>query len=229
MPNIIDRNSVEVNSFIDFYFDNQLNFKEIEQNEKYCINYAEDFEYKYYLLCDSDNVRLSVIRFKINVVIGKNQYFQINKSYSWERDKGHGLYLYKYSIKHIGSSILSDKLQSRPGSFNIWKKLIKDDEFDVKVININNKRILGIKSDYDEYDIWGAFEHQIESIKQIPFESVFDETTDVFVNNSELLYDESFSQINVSEDIINYIRRGHEKKSKIRNRENILLIVDNKK
>lgn len=228
MPNIIHRNSVEAHSLIDYYFLHQLPFKTLFRSEDFIYKMASDIDFIYFILTDISDSNLSTIRFKKVLVADKN-YFQVNKSYSWINGKGYGTYLYRFCINYFKSNVLSDCRQSKPGSCNIWKRLIKDDIFLIQRLDLLSGEISNIPKNYDEYDIWGSYDYEIESVKEIPFDEVFDDIfndeLDDFLPKNEYLYDEKYNDSIVPNDVINFIRKALEKKKKIRDLSSVLLIA----
>lgn len=76
-----------------------------------------------YLLTDKDGNHLSILRLEEVLICGKI-YHQINKSFSIKPQQGHGQLLYQLVFEYHNINIVSDCINSLPGSYNLWKKLI---------------------------------------------------------------------------------------------------------
>jgi hypothetical protein len=176
-----------------------------------------------YLLVDSDDNHLSVLRL-VEYFCHGSIYSQIKKSYSPVPNEGYGYILYRLVIDFHEGPIISDSYNTLPGSYNLWKKLIKNTKYQVKTLSLNSGRSYSIKNPLNELLIWGVELDYLEDIDSTEWDQVifpedfqpidlddeYDE--DFFVRY--LTENEKYSRTMVSDFVVRALRNG---KSNIKN------------
>lgn len=210
--------------FIEYKIDNpNLKLKYVQSN-------LNGEEIHIYLLTDIEENHLSVLRL-IEKSINGRTFHQISKSYSIISQKGYGEILYRYCFNIHDVNIISDNLNTLPGSFNLWRKIINKKNLNVLKYDISKNRTSQISLPLDEFLIWGINEYFLEAILETPWQAV------IFENEYENpLYDEIEEEnyfidyLSESDKIertllSDYIVEALKKKKRIKNRENTLLLI----
>jgi hypothetical protein len=182
----------------------------------------------FYLLTDNSENHLAIIR-----LVGRNIngriYHQISKSYSLIQQKGYGEVLYENCLKFHSESIISDNLNTLPGSFNLWKKIINKNSIDVYRFDTFNKRQSKIRLPIDDFLIWGVDESFLEAIQSTPWDSVtFNEFSEEIDDDSDnAVFVDYLTESDVIERTIlsDFIVKALQNKRKIKNRSAILLLI----
>ncbi len=136
-------------------------------------------------------------------------------------------------FEHHTDEILSDSKNTLPGSFNLWLKILKrKKKYVVSLFNTQNGRITKIVKPINELDIWGVPKDFLEIIKATPWEATIFEDE---YNEIDDEYDESYYVNYLTEHekyersyLTDYIVKLLKKKSEIKDRGHILLLVSNK-
>lgn len=159
----------------------------IELEEDLSILIATNEEYTFLKLEEKENNMLCVLRLKLISIQAQN-YYSVDKSHSIEKGKGYAVPLYEYSFCYLDSPIVSDKIQTMPGSSKLWKKFQKkqhESEYEINVFNTEtNNQGRYLTRNYNDYDIWGWSKENIQIFREAPdfvenltdFEN-YDETT----------------------------------------------------
>lgn len=157
----------------------------IKLEEDLSVYKAINKDYIFLKLEGNDNKCLCVLRLKLKNVNGVN-YYSVDKSHSFEKGKGYAVPLYEYAFCYFDLPIISDEIQTMPGSSKLWKKLQKkqdESEYEIYVFNTQtNHHGLYLTRNYNVYDIWGWPKENVEIFKEAPD---FIETMTEFANFNE--------------------------------------------
>lgn len=182
----------------------------------------------FYLLTDNDDKHLAVIRL-VETIISGRVYHKISKSFAIIQRKGYGEVLYENCIKKHQTAILSDSLNTLPGSFNLWKKLIQRNTISVFRFDINNNRRSKIKLPLDEFLIWGVDYSFLEAIKSTPWSAVnfTDDSLEIDDDSDEAEFVNYLTENDVIQRTIlsDFIVKALQSKRRVKNRDGILLLV----
>lgn len=237
MPNLIleidltqfyDSDLERYYDFEECFIDDDLGFrllkaKAIIQNEDSLL----------YLLVDKEGLHLSVLRL-VKVTIKDITYFQIKKSYSPIPKMGYGYVLYKFVFQYHRAHIISDSYNTLPGSYNIWMKIIQNESYNCKILNLETGKQDLINKPIDELKIWGVETDYLDEIEQTNWEPVLFE--DEFNSEGEDDdYDEGFyvnylsehdkyERNMVSDFVVRALKKGV---NKIKDRKNTVLLILN--
>lgn len=208
------------NTLVSGYLDvESLNIREFDTVEEYDLIIIPDNvvlkkclkgEFLIYALTDiNENYFLAILRLK-KIIINEVEYYQINKSKAFIQRKGYATILYEYAFCYSSLPIISDKIQTKPGSSELWKTFQKKQEtkpYEILVLNTNvNTERLFTARDYSDYDIWGWDEDFLALSKEIP----------------DLLFT-AYEDNNLSKELYDYILEGI-RLNKIKNKKHIYLI-----
>ena len=240
MPNLISPGEIDTATLLDDYFHNHLNFNVVEDtakidiNENLIIHKAVDNSFMYFKLTKITNELLSVIRLE-KVTIYNNVYYKVNKSHSTIQQKGYGTNLYEYCLCYLELPLVSDKIQTKAGSSNLWFNLIKSKNIYFKIykLDLEDKKLRKLNSRTSKYSIWGIEENALKKFKKgsnyeyfEDFENDFNDYTNLFefdypeYNSTE----EKFINPQLEKFIKNGLRNKKNHKEKIKNRKTILLV-----
>lgn len=190
----------------------------------------KETEMHLYLLTNSQEENLAILRL-ISVDLHGNIYYQICKSYSIIVQKGYGETLYNLCINIHNGSLLSDSINTLPGSYNLWKKILKKNPYAIRY-DIKNNRKFPIDLD-DEFLIWGVPDSFLEVIYQTQWEAVIfeNEYDDLDYGESEETYENTFVDYLSENDkmertlLSDYIVEALKKKKQIKDRSNVLILI----
>ncbi|MCO6164498.1 hypothetical protein [Flavobacterium sp. NRK F7] len=201
-----------------------LHFEGSEKNGK---------EMHLYLLTDKEDNDLAILKLS-TVTYGNKSYYQINKSFSLIPQKGYGLTIYNFCFQFHNGDILSDHINTLPGSFNLWKKLLKNEKISAKRLDTKNNKKLNLNIN-KEFLIWGISEDYLEAINETPWQAVIFEKE---YENTEYIGDESEDDFFVDYLSMNdkiertilsdYIVKALKNNKKIKDRHNILILIEKK-
>lgn len=232
MPNLIP--NVDFSEYFDhnifsYYKFTDCNIQNVDYKLKHSSTIENGINVNYYLLTTTTNDLLAVLRLTELNIHGKI-YHKINKSYSVRPQNGHGEILYRFSFNIHPISIISDGINTLPGSFNLWKKIINKSNIDIFKFDLKNNRKHQIHQPLDEFLIWGVDDYFLETIKSTPWEAV------IFENEFESLDDneeDNFSVDYLSDNdriertiLSDYIVKALKNKNKITNRSHIVLLIE---
>lgn len=238
MPNLFF--SFDPSNFYDSNIERLYNFEDcnIHSTDNYKLLKAEAVIDKensiLFLLVNEDGKHLSILRL-VETLIFDSRYFQIKKSYSPVRGNGYGYHLYILVIEHVSTSIISDSFNTLPGSYNVWQKLLLNNNYDVRVLNTQTGKIAKIKQPLDDLTIWGVVPDYLEEIENTQWDAVIFEDEFIPVNEDDF-YDEEYhvnyltendkyDRTMVSDWVVRALKQG---KSKIKDRKNIVLVITKK-
>ena len=252
MPNLYSPDDMNPGYLLnsEFY---QLQFQKVQKTDLINLNYnlsiseSKKDKLLFLKLENNKNELLSVFRL-IEVTVNNIDYYKIDKSHSLVKRNGYGTILYEYSFCHLDLPIISDFNQTKSGSSDVWKKFKdsqKQSNYKIEILNKTTGHI-GIydSKNYNDYDIWGMNEQFIDTYRNFP-DFIFDEshngTNNYFEQNlyfedsdEQLEYYENQAQIKLptlSDSLRIYINNSVDKKTKktkLSNREHILLIGSKK-
>lgn len=235
MPNLVS--SVDVSEYYTPDINLYYQFDECEiDNPDYKLKYVQSKlngeQIHIYLLTDKNENHLSVLRL-VEKDIKDKVYHQINKSYSIIPQKGYGEILYHYCFQIHNVSIISDNLNTLPGSFNLWRKIIKKQNPNVYKIDIKNNRSSKLNLPLNEFLIWGVNDDFLEAIMETPWQAVIfeNEYEDPAYDNDDFEDDNHFVDYLSENDKIertmlsDYIVEALKNKKRIKNRVNTLLLI----
>ncbi|MFL0163256.1 hypothetical protein [Aquirufa salirivi] len=155
MPNLISRNDFEPETFIDYYFKNNLNFSYQFPINNLKIFKAIDDDYTYLKLTDEKNELLSAIRLKATTFF-KTEFYCISKSKSIFEGKGYATILYEYCFNNLDLPIISDKYQTKKGSSDLWLKLInKNRSYRIYLYYTKTNKYVELSKGFNQYMVWG--------------------------------------------------------------------------
>lgn len=210
----------------------------IELDEDSSILIATNEKYTFLRLEGKENKMLCVLRLKLKSIQGQN-YYSVDKSHSVVKGKGYAVPLYEYAFCYLDSPIISDEIQTMPGSSKLWKKFQKKQEkseYEIYVFNIKtNNQGQYLTRNYNDYDIWGWSKENIQIFRNAPdfvenltdFEN-FDETTFTEFDGFEL-EDEIQDSLEINFKYTSTLHPDLEKflvsgKKRLKDREHILLL-----
>ncbi len=207
-PHSLSRGYLDINSLPIHNFTIIEDANLIEKPESLVIKEYKEPSSIYYILTDLVNdYILSIMRLK-KINLNNELYYKIDKSKSFIERQGYATVLYEYAFCHCNLPIISDKIQTKPGSSDLWKKFQKKQEqsnYEILVLNVEtNHKGLFTTRDYSDYRVWGW---------DMDFIALIEDTPD-------LLYD-ALDQKDISKELFLFINNNP---NRIRNRENILLI-----
>lgn len=243
MPNLISPNEIDVDTFIDNYLLNILVFTNVSDTslieiENDCqIKEAKDNNFKYIKLTKNDTENLSIIRLE-NYTFNYREYYLINKSYSFVQQKGYGTTLYEYCFCHLDLPIISDKVQTKAGSSNLWRKLLRkqNKNYEIFILNEVKKTEKRLSTSLSDYATWGVEEEIIEIFKDTAEISNDLLETNVYNGIDDDLYDPytNIGENFLHEQLEKFIKDGLERKinkkrvkQRIKNRGYLRLIGKN--
>lgn len=236
MPNLVSPNDIDIYSFLDDYFYFHLLFsivaetKLIEIEAGFQILEARDNDYLYIKLMDNKGQNLSVLRLQEKNYDGNN-YYLINKSYSFVQQKGYGSTLYEYCFCYLELPVISDKTQTKAGSSNLWNRLHRKvkKNYEILIYNERNGKYKRLNSKVTDYSVWGVAIEFIEIYKETKYYS-FDSSG---IEDDYDFYDPNtiFGTEYIHKQLEEYIKKGlatrRNKKSikqKINDRSHLRLI-----
>lgn len=232
MPNLLS--TIDAS---EYYFDDIekiYNFQICQTNNqhyilKYALGILNNEPIHLYLLTDLNDKHLSLLRLT-EITINNKLYHQINKSYSLVPKNGYGQILYRLSFEINNVPIISDSLNTLPGSFNLWKKLIVNKIVIAYSFNINTFRKSKINLPLKEFNYWGVNNEFLEAIKETPWQAVIFENEMDFEDEYDDYDDFSIDYLSDNDRIertilSDYIVEALKNKKKIKDRNNILLLI----
>ena len=182
----------------------------------------------FYLLTDNSEKHLAILRLAERNINGRI-YHQISKSYSLIQQKGYGEVLYENCLKFHDKNIISDNLNTLPGSFNLWKKIINRNSIDVYRFDTINKRQSKIRLPIDDFLIWGVDNSFLEAIQSTPWDTVtFNESSEEIEDDSDnAAFVDYLTESDVIERTIlsDFIVKALQNKKRIKNRSPVLLLI----
>lgn len=178
-----------------------------------------------YLLTDKNDKHLSLVRL-VEKIVSNKIYHQINKSFSIEVQKGYGQVLYKHIFDYNPVDIISDHINTLPGSFNLWKRLLS--QLTTYRLDTKNNRSYKVDAINDEFLIWGVEDDFLEVIKQTQWEAVVVENFDDEYYDDE--FDDGINYLTLNDAIertilSDYIVKALKNKKKLKNRADMLLLI----
>ncbi|MCJ8288359.1 MAG: hypothetical protein HRT58_21950 [Crocinitomicaceae bacterium] len=169
----------------------------------------------------------------MKILINRTQYFQIKKSYSPVPNRGFGYLLYKLVLDNQEGKIISDSVNTLPGSYNVWMKLLKNNAYNIQLLNLQSGKKTNISEPIDDLKIWGVEPDYLEGIDQTSWGAVIFE--DEFIPEDEDDYYEEEYYVNylsendkyernmVSDFVVRALKMGN---NKIKDRKNNVLLVN---
>lgn len=155
---------------------------------------------------NEDNALLAIIRLKIENIHGED-YFKIDKVSSIVRKKGYAKFLYEYCFLNLELSVISDRIQTKPGSADLWKSFLNshNELYEILIFNTetNNKMKYSTRN-FNDYKIWGWYEDFLELAKEDP----------------KFLYD-ALKYGDLNSELYTFLNSNIDK---VKNRENIRLL-----
>lgn len=225
MPNLISPTEIESQSLLDDYFYHRLNFIYIAKLNDFNISEANDKQFKYIKLEDSESELLSIVRLE-KIEFHNTNFYCINKSKSILEGKGFATLLYEFCFTNLELPILSDKYQTKAGSSDLWNKLIKKNrQYNVYKFNTVTNKYVELDANFDPYLIWGVDEEKILVQSKSP-EVIYDDDYDAKDENTEFddLIEFDYPIYSGGDYIhpylIKFIKNG-----KIKDRYNVRLVV----
>lgn len=111
------------------------------------------------LIDDNTDELLSLMRL-VPYNVNGDEYYKVDKVKAFVRGQSNGIHLYKYCIYELDKPLISDKIQTLPGSVTLWKKMKDqslDENFGIYVLNENTGRKVLFKRPYvfTDYEVWG--------------------------------------------------------------------------
>jgi len=184
-----------------------------------------------YLLTDSNENNLAILRLAEITLHGKI-YYQICKSYAVISQKGYGEQLYNLCFSLHKDQLVSDHINTFPGSFNLWKKILrKNDRTAIRYDSKNNRKYkMNLKN---EFLIWGVPDNFLEIIRETEWQAVIfeNEYEDLDYGDNDEIYDNIFVDYLSENDKIertllsDYVVKALKEKKKIKDRKDILILV----
>ncbi|GAA4022430.1 hypothetical protein GCM10022386_01660 [Flavobacterium cheonhonense] len=225
MPNLISPTELEYQSLIDDYFNYYLQFNLVHIHETVRILEANDLHYKYLKLENQQSELLSVVRLK-TVIFYDQKFYCINKSKSIILNQGYATLLYEYCFNNLNRPIISDSVQTKGGSSDLWHKLIsKDRDYQIFKYYTNTNKYVELKNGYNPYLVWGIENAQI--LAETPAYVYEDLDYDVNFEKSEIdeVFELDYPNLSLSTDyidpkLIQFIEGG-----KIKDRYHVRLVV----
>ena len=233
MPNLIP--SIDTSDIYNEDIDYHYNFVDcgidsIEYRLKYAIGIYNGDNCHIYLLTDISNRHLAVVRLVETNVFGV-MYHQISKSYAIVQQRGYGEILYENVLRLHTTSVISDHLNTLPGSFNLWKKLINKNSISIYRFDTIRNRRYRLQLPLDEFLVWGVDETFLEVIKKTPWSAVnLEDDSNAIQDDSE---DAAFVDYLTENDVIqrtilsDFIVKALQNRKRVKNRRSVLLLVKN--
>jgi len=184
-----------------------------------------------YLLTDVNEIDLAIMRL-VEIELHGNKYYQISKSFSVITQKGYGETLYNLCFNLHKGNLVSDCINTLPGSYNLWKKILRKNSAIAVRYDSKNNRKFEIDLD-DESLIWGVPDNFRDIILETPWEAVIfeNEYDDLDYGEDDEFFESSFVDYLSENDKIertllsDYIVEALKKKRKIKDRSEILILV----
>lgn len=143
----------------------------IEIDSGKVITSASKNGYLYYRLENEDGFELSLVRLKKEVINNK-EFYSVDKSRSFIKGKGYAIPLYEYSFCYLELPVISDSMQTKPGSSNLWKKFKERQiisSYEIRVFNTETDHTnVFTNRNYNDYDVWGWDPDFIQMVKDDP-------------------------------------------------------------
>lgn len=184
-----------------------------------------------YLLTDKDENDLAILKL-IGITIENKLFYQINKSFSLIPQKGYGVILYNLCFQIHNGDIVSDHINTLPGSFNLWKKILKNENIIAKRFDIRNNKKLRLDIN-KEFLIWGISDSYYEAIYETPwqaviFENEYDDLEYIGNEDDDEIYVDYLSMSDKVERTIlsDYIVKALKNKKKIKDRHDMLILIE---
>ncbi|MEO8234858.1 MAG: hypothetical protein ABI549_05535 [Flavobacterium sp.] len=183
-----------------------------------------------YLLTNSKEENLAILRL-VAVDLHGITYYQICKSYSIVIQKGYGETLYSLCFNIHNGSFISDYINTLPGSYNLWKKILRKNPNAIRYDTKNNRKFpIDLE---DEFLIWGVPNSFLEIILQTQWEAVIfeNEYEDLDYGESEESYESTFVDYLSENDkmertlLSDFIVEALKKKKKIKDRSDIVILI----
>ena len=233
MPNLISY--IDTSEYYHPDIRRYYDFEELEINvQNFKLFHFEGLEkgteMHLYLLTNSEEENLAILRL-IAVNLHGNNYYQICKSYSIVVQKGYGETLYNLCFNIYNGNLISDNINTLPGSYNLWKKILRKYPNAIRY-DAKNDRKFPIDLD-DEFLIWGVPDSFLEVIAQTQWEAVIfeNEYDDLDYGESEETFESTYVDYLSENDKIertllsDYIVEALKKKRQIKDRSNILILM----
>ncbi len=184
-----------------------------------------------YLLTDNNDDDLALIRL-VKVAFHGKQFYQISKSFSLKPRKGYGEILYNLCFGFYSGSLVSDHVNTLPGSYNLWKKILRKNGGNAIRYDSKNDRKFPIDLN-DESLIWGVPDDFRNEILKTPWQAVIfeNEYDEVGYGDNDETFEESFVDYLSENDKIertilsDYIVEAFKQKRQIRDRHQILILM----
>lgn len=243
MPNLISPREIDTATLLDDYFHNLLDFKEVLNTEKInlddslIIYQAQDYNFNYIKLTNLETELLSVIRLE-RVTFFNIDYFKVNKSHSIIQGKGYGTTLYEYCLCYLDLPLISDKIQTKAGSSNLWFNLIKSKKFKIYKLDLKTEKLRKLTSKLSKYSIWGVDNNAIKKFKKVSkvdFQEQEYEYIEDYNNDNDDLFEFDYPNYNeekfVHPQLEAFIKKGLRSKKvhKERIKDNIDILLVGKK
>ncbi|OXA84861.1 hypothetical protein [Flavobacterium hercynium] len=243
MPNLVSPREVDTATLLDNYFYDYLVFNEVLDTKKIdlhdntlIIHIAVDVNFTYIKLTNLDAELLSVVRLEI-VKIFNVDYYKVNKSHSVIQQKGYGTKLYEYCLCYLDLPLISDKIQTKAGSSNLWFNLIKSKKFKIYKLDLKTQKIRKLNPKSSKYSIWGVDESVFENFKNVSKldfqEQEYEDIEDYNNDNNDLFeFDypdytkEKFVHPQLEVFMKNGLRSKKIQKERIKDNIDILLVGD---
>lgn len=129
------------------------------------------FENKtFYRIIDIDDENTQGLLITTNVTHNNRIYCEISNVEILNRRKGFCSFLYKYIIATSKIPVISDNLNTLPGSMDVWKSLRFDwnpKNYRISYINLLNAKVYKWNKRTEDHNIWGMSKDFIADMEEI--------------------------------------------------------------
>lgn len=208
MPNLLAQNQLSPDLY-EMLISENLDYTDHEP-QNFVRRQHEDFLYafkdKSVYIKLFDNVQMDVVSFvKLETEIHYNEEYKVIKlSYSRFPQRGHVRYIFSILLFDFAYHLMSDSLNTIPGSMNFWKKIRTLDNSECRVLDISTRYNRRYQTQSDHL-IWGLDD-------------------EYFLNGelNSLFIDDFWTRKVINADLYQYII---ENQKKLKNKEHLRLTI----
>ncbi len=208
MPNLLAQNQLSPELY-EMLISEDLNYTDHEpQNfvRRKNENFLYAFKDKSVYIKLFDNVQMDVVSFvKLETEIHYNEEYKVIKlSYSRFPQLGHVRYIFSILLFDFAYHLMSDSLNTIPGSMNFWKKIRTLDNSECRILDISTRYNRRYQKQSDHL-IWGLDE-------------------EYFLNGelNSMFVDDFWTRKIINADLYDYIIKNQKK---LKNKENLRLTI----
>ncbi len=131
----------------------------------------------FYRISDIENENTLGLLITTNVTHNGKNYCELSNVEILNRRKGYCSFLYKYIVTTSEIPVISDNLNTSPGSMDVWKSLRfkwNPKNYIIGYINLHSDRVFRWTKKTEDHNIWGMSQVFISDMAELDDENLFE-------------------------------------------------------